>query len=318
MNNATNPEIWLTHNGHFHCDDVFAYAALKMAFKGNDHILVRTRDKEKIANAKIVFDVGGIADEHSNRFDHHQQGAPRREDGTSYSSAGLIWKKYGERAVSADLAESCKEGTEMVTTIAKMIDERIVKMIDLIDNGEDQPSDKRYNSIGLAQIVNDFNPTWDMPPYGENNDYEDHCFKKAVDFVYEFLSNKINQYRAKILAENHVLAAYQNGIDDRILIMDRSMPWNSTAFKHGFNTLFAVYPAQKNGQWMVDTMPIEPGSYSQKKPLPAEWAGLVDNELATVSGIPDAVFVHLKRFCGAAKSKEGAIAMARKALATTD
>jgi uncharacterized UPF0160 family protein len=37
--------------------------------------------------------------------------------------------------------------------------------------------------------------------------------------------------------------------------------------------------------------------------------------LAEASGVEDAVFVHLRRFVGAAKSRDGAVEMARKALA---
>jgi uncharacterized UPF0160 family protein len=69
-----------------------------------------------------------------------------------------------------------------------------------------------------------------------------------------------------------------------------------------------------NGNWMVDAMPPEPGSFAQRLPLPERWAGLRDADLAAASGVPDAVFVHTRRFVGAARSREGAMAMARKAM----
>jgi uncharacterized UPF0160 family protein len=65
---------------------------------------------------------------------------------------------------------------------------------------------------------------------------------------------------------------------------------------------------------MVDTMPPEPGSFAQRLPLPESWAGLDGAALAAASGVADAVFVHLRRFVGAAKSRAGAIEMARLAL----
>ncbi len=70
-----------------------------------------------------------------------------------------------------------------------------------------------------------------------------------------------------------------------------------------------------NGNRMVDTMPPEPESFAQRLPLPEGWAGLQGEEFAAATGVPDAVFVHVRHFMGAAKSREGAIAMARKALA---
>jgi uncharacterized UPF0160 family protein len=65
---------------------------------------------------------------------------------------------------------------------------------------------------------------------------------------------------------------------------------------------------------MVDAMPPEPGSFDQRLPLPAAWAGLRDAELAAVSGVPDAVFVHMRRFVGAVRSREGALTMAQRAI----
>ena len=71
--------------------------ALGLKAVGDDHWLVRTRGKEKIAAADIVFDVGGIHDDATGRFDHHQRGVPVRADGTAddavpLSAAGLVWQ----------------------------------------------------------------------------------------------------------------------------------------------------------------------------------------------------------------------------------
>jgi uncharacterized UPF0160 family protein len=41
---------------------------------------------------------------------------------------------------------------------------------------------------------------------------------------------------------------------------------------------------------------------------------LSEAELGDVSGVADAVFTHLRRFVGAAKTRAGAIAMAQKAI----
>jgi uncharacterized UPF0160 family protein len=66
---------------------------------------------------------------------------------------------------------------------------------------------------------------------------------------------------------------------------------------------------------MVEAMPPEPGSFAQRLSLPEAWAGLEGQALAAVSGVADAVFVHVRRFVGAARSRAGAIEMARLALA---
>jgi uncharacterized UPF0160 family protein len=110
-----------------------------------------------------------------------------------------------------------------------------------------------------------------------------------------------------------VLAAHARSADPRVLELGRKLPWEGPAFAHGLPVLYAVYPVP-NGNWMVDAMPPEPGSFAQRLPLPEAWAGLRDAELAAASGVPDAVFVHARRFVAAARSREGAMAMARKAI----
>ena len=47
---------------------------------------------------------------------------------------------------------------------------------------------------------------------------------------------------------------------------------------------------------------------------PKEWGGLRDEALQRVTGVSDAVFCHTGLFLCGAKSKEGAITLARKAL----
>ena len=110
-----------------------------------------------------------------------------------------------------------------------------------------------------------------------------------------------------------MLAAHGRSADPRILELGRKLPWEGPVHAQGLPVLYAVYPVP-NGNWMVDAMPPEPGSFAQRLPLPEAWAGLRDAELAAACGVPDAVFVHARRFVGAARSREGATAMARRAI----
>ncbi|MBX9635783.1 MAG: MYG1 family protein, partial [Magnetospirillum sp.] len=89
-----------THSGTFHADDVFAYAILKAA-TGGQLELARTRDGEVLAQADVVFDVGGTYDPQARRYDHHMRDKPLRADGAPYSSAGLVWRDFGADAIRA-------------------------------------------------------------------------------------------------------------------------------------------------------------------------------------------------------------------------
>ena len=112
-----------------------------------------------------------------------------------------------------------------------------------------------------------------------------------------------------------VLTAHARSADPRLLELDRKLPWEEPVFAHALPVLYAVYPVP-NGSWMVDAMPPEPGSFAQRLPFPEAWAGLRDADLAAACGVPDAVFVHARRFVAAARSREGAMAMARRAIET--
>jgi uncharacterized UPF0160 family protein len=307
--------LLVTHSGKFHCDEVFAYAVLCLALglrePGRDHTLRRTREAKLIEAGDIVWDVGTIFDAAANRFDHHQRGAPVRPDETPFSSAGLIWQVYGEAAVAALLRPAGAEA--FAAAIAAELDESIVRRIDEIDNGVSSEGPVRRDSLGLAALIGEFNPSWDHPD--ANGAYAgDEAFLEATAFVTAMLQRRVDALRARHAAAAEVVAAHVAGEDPRILVLARGMPWKNVIFSHDLPVLLAVSPAS-NGNWMVDTMPPEPGSFAQRLPLPEAWAGLQADELAAASGVADAVFVHVRRFVGAAKSRAGAVAMAQKAVA---
>ena len=298
----------LTHGGKFHCDDALAYATLRLAFGlsavGHDHWLARTRDKAKIAAADIVFDVGGVYDDALNRFDHHQRGAPvRPDDGVPFSAAGLVWQIHGTSAVRAILGP---EKADAAAAIGKIIDDEVIRRIDMLDNGVGEPG----STLELSSLIEDLNGTWDT---NWDSAAEDAAFIDAADMLRDVLKRRVARAHARLSADALVLEAHARSADPRILELDRGMPWQEPVFSHGLGVLFAVYPVP-GGNWMVGAMPPERHSFAQRLPLPAAWAGLQDEALRAVSGIEDAVFVHAKRFVASARSRAGAMSMATAAI----
>lgn len=314
---APRPTL-VTHSGKFHCDEVFGYVVLCLALglktPGEDHVLIRTRAPEIIESADIVWDVGSVFDPATNRFDHHQIGAPTRPDGTPYSAAGLLWQVYGVRAVAARLAVA--EAESFAALIAAQLDEVLVKRLDEIDNGVSMQGPVQRDSLDLAALVGDFNPSWDSPE-ATGPQAGDKAFLQAAALVSQVLALRVEGARAKLRADSLVMEAYEQGADKRVLVLDTGMPWKNVAFKQALPILFCISPAS-NGNWMIDTMPPEPGSFAQRLPFPAAWAGLQGEELAKISGVADAVFVHVRRFVGAAKSKEGAMSMVKQIFAQSE
>lgn len=280
-----------THNGNFHADDVFSIAALKQIFPNVN--LVRTRDYEEMDKADLVIDVGGVYDADKGRFDHHQKGgAGERENGTPYSSFGLIWQKYG--------VEIC-DGNEKV---AAALDRGLVSTIDAIDCGFVEGV---YDGITLSQTIGMFNPTW------EEDSHVNDCFNEAVSYASRILTRFIASANGGISAKEIVAEAIEKAEDPRIIVLEKYTPWKRTVHKLAEEALYVLYPSQ-TGQWRVQTVPVELGSFEDRKSLPQPWAGLSDKELQDATGIEDAMFCHNGLFIAGAESFESTMKMATMAV----
>ncbi|MCK5664844.1 MAG: MYG1 family protein [Thiotrichaceae bacterium] len=287
MNNKTIA----THNGNFHADDVFSIAALKSIFPSFK--LIRTRNLELIGKSDIVIDVGGEYAPEIDRFDHHQRGgAGERENGIPYSSFGLIWQKYG--------LEICQGNQD----VANAVDTGLVSTIDAIDCGHVEGVSK---GISLSQTISMFNPTW------QEESHFDTCFDEAVDFASRVLTRFIASAKGGISAKKIVAKAIDNADDPRVIVLEKYTPWKRTVHALSEEALYVIYPSQ-TGQWRIQTVPVELGSFEDRKSLPKQWAGLSDNELKEVTGIDDAMFCHNGLFIAGAESFESAIKMASIAL----
>ncbi|MDH5394077.1 MAG: MYG1 family protein [Gammaproteobacteria bacterium] len=286
-----NDKTIVTHNGNFHADDVFSIAACKSIFPGFK--LIRTRDLKLIASADIVIDVGGEYDPDTDRFDHHQRGgAGERENGIPYSSFGLIWQKYG--------LQICQGNQD----VANAVDAGLVSTIDAIDCGHVEGVSK---GISLSQTISMFNPTW------QEESHFDSCFDEAVDFASRVLTRFIASANGGISAKEIVAAAIENAEDARVIVLEKYTPWKRTVHALSEEALYVVYPSQ-TGQWRIQTVPIEPGSFEDRKSLPKQWAGLSDDALKEMTGIDDAMFCHNGCFIAGAESFESTMKMAAMAL----
>jgi uncharacterized UPF0160 family protein len=281
-----------THNANFHADDVFSIAAMKHIF--STFKLVRTRNVALINKADIVIDVGGEYDPDKGRFDHHQRGgAGERENGIPYSSFGLVWQKYG--------LEIC-DGKQ---DLANAVDAGLVSKIDAIDCGYTKGV---YDGISLSQSISMFNPTW------QEASHFDECFDEAVVFASRILTRFIASANGGLSAKKIVAQAIENAEDPRVIVLERYIPWKRTVHALSEDALYVVYPSE-TGQWRIQTVPVEPGSFENKKSLPKPWAGLSDDEFKDETGIDDVMFCHNGLFIAGAESFESAMKMAVIALA---
>jgi uncharacterized UPF0160 family protein len=287
-----------THPGNFHADDVFAVATLGLAEGALD--VVRTRDAELIAAVDVRIDVGGKDDPDTGDFYHHQKGgAGARSNGIRYASFGLVWRRYG-----AQLAGGQEE--------AASIDERLVQGVDANDTGQ-EITETLFDGIrpmSVSGVIAALNPSWDEELTAEQ---EDARFHDAVALATRILEREIAGGRAFARARALVVAAIERAGDPRVIELDRNMPWRELVTTRAPDALYVMYP--KVDGWGAQAVPVEPGAFGNRRDLPADWAGHSGEELAGITGVPDAIFAHPARFYVSAGSRDGILALLQQALA---
>ncbi|HZW22270.1 MYG1 family protein [Noviherbaspirillum sp.] len=310
--------IIATHSGKFHADDVWAVTVLDIVFPGCT--LVRTRDPEQVRAADFAVDVGGIWDPSAGRFDHHQKGfAGTRQSGVLYASAGLVWRTHGARCVSllAQRHTGHVPDDADAQQIAWAIDADLVQYLDMSDNGAARNAPGGY---GLSAIVSGFNPGWlDEQQAGSAEAAEAmrlQQFRRAMTLVADVLVNQVKYRVGTLLALDKVRKArvLEEG---RLLYLDNAaLPWTAIVRNEMPKVLFVLSYGMADDRYMLHTVPANPDTFASRADLPAAWAGLQGEDLAAVTGVEDAVFCHNNLFIAAARSYEGALAMARQALAS--
>lgn len=308
--------IIATHSGKFHADDVWAVTVLDLLFPGAE--LIRTRDAQRIAEADFAVDVGGICEPQTGRFDHHQKGfALARPSGVLYASAGLVWKEYGARCVAllaqahAGLALEEKAAQDM----AFAIDADLVQYLDMSDTGTARNAPGGY---GLSAVVSGYNLTWrDEELAGSAAAAEAlrmRQFRRAMAFIADVLINQVRYRAGSLLALEQVRQAEQLEGGRLLFLKNAALPWSGVVRHEMPNVLFVIGYSMAEQRHLLNTVPATADTFEARKDLPAAWAGLQGEELAAVTGVPDAVFCHNGRFIAAAVSFEGALRLAQLAL----
>ncbi len=292
-----------THNGSFHADEVFACATLSIWADKNGYKLKirRSRDPEIIEKSDIVVDVGMVYDPENGRFDHHQKGgAGTRPNGIPYASFGLVWKHYGE--MICDSAE-----------VASIIDNKLVVPVDAKDNGVTiiksvYPGVEEYSIT--RDIIVAFRKSWK-----DKLSQNDVNFVEILNFAKTILLKEIDSQTALLEGKDMFIKMIEMYGANEITVIDKDVPWEElTATKYP-QIKYMIYPEPETDSWCIETPRDNVYMYETNRVLfPDNWRGLRDEYLVKVSGVKDAIFCHKGGFFAVAKTKEGAIEMAKKSL----
>lgn len=299
------PDFLVTHSGGFHADELLSSVVLTRLFP--QARIVRSRAPEWITPAadRIIYDVGGAYDADARIFDHHQRGAPLRDDGQPFSSFGLIWKHYGRDYLAATGLPDAH-----IETVHSALDGSFVLPIDLMDNGAMSPSVAGpLAGLTLPVLLETLKPVFDEP----DAEALERAFHAALAIARSFLEARIAGSAAKLRAEDIVLKAIGDAGENRVLELPMGMPFRSAVMKSGADhLLFVVHPRDKD--WCVTGIRRTDQGFEQRADLPAAWAGLTHGDLEAACGVEGASFCHNGRFIAAAKTREAALAMAELAV----
>jgi uncharacterized UPF0160 family protein len=294
-------DFLVTHSGGFHADELLSSVVLTRLFPQGS--IVRSRAAEWITPGtdRIIYDVGGAYDAEAGIFDHHQRGAPLREDGNPFSSFGLIWKHYGR-----DYLAALGVPANHVEDVHAKFDTKFVLPVDLMDNGTINPSAAGpLADLTLPSLLETLKPTFDEKDAGA----EDRAFHDALAIARAFVEASIRQSASKLRAEALVLDAITRTGPSQVLELPMGMPFRPAIVKAGADhLLFVVHPRDKD--WCVTGIRRAEDSFALRADLPAGWAGLTNGDLEAATGVAGATFCHNGRFIAAARTREAALALA--------
>lgn len=275
----------IVHDGVFHADDVVAVCLVKFFY--NCHVKVtRTRDEDYINSKRecddvLIVDVGG------GEFDHHQASCKRHPDGTKYCGATLLFEHI------TGSMETPWSGT--------LFYDRILRPIELGDNGVKY--DDPYDYV-LGKYISSFLPEW----YEESS--LDDLFYTVVssvlpwvlklleadsvelmDSIIEelgelYIPRDLKHCKAILSGMKEVQKLYLNSMNKEVVyLINPKLPWRNVLICSDAKLVIFI---ASNGDIMLQTVPVEPDSFTNKIDIPLDifddWKG--------------AHFVHQNKFLG--------------------
>ena len=291
-----------THDGSFHADEVFAIAALRLL--GEPVQVTRTRDRAALDAAELRVDVGFRDDPDHGDFDHHQREfAGARDNGVRYASFGLVWRRFGETICGGD------------AQVAEAVDATLVAPVDANDTGQQLTEGliEGVRPMTLNGVIGGFNARWDE---SLTDAQERARFDAAVDLAQGVLEREIAAAVSGRAAERTVNEAITSAPDPRVVELPVNAPWKRVLVPASPEALYVIYPKRQG--FGLEAVPRELGSFANRRDLPAAWAGREGGDLAAVTGEPDALFCHAKRFLVVARTREAIGRLAALALAESD
>jgi len=271
-----------THDGTFHADEVTACALLILFDCVDRDKIIRTRDRLVLESCEYVCDVGLEYNPEKKLFDHHQA-----EYQGSLSSAGMILLYLHEKG-------------KITKKDYDFFNHNLVMGVDAHDNGKDP---QILGLCSYSNIISSFMPI----AYDESPNVLERAFFDALDFAVGYLTRMWERYQYSFSCRQIVEQAMKSNRE--CLMFEKNIPWLESFFELGGLDHSALYLIMPSGNhWKLRCIP--PSYQDRMKvrvPLPDHWAGLLEDDLKKITGIPGAIFCHKGRFISVWETKEDAL-----------
>jgi uncharacterized UPF0160 family protein len=286
------PHSFGTHSGTFHADEVTACALMILAGRVQEDRIVRSREPQILSRCEYVADVGGVYNPRQKAFDHHQ----------------LDYQ--GDRASAGLILDYLQDQGDFSPALAEHLRRSLIWGVDAVDTGKFHPI---LGMCTFSQVIANFNPI----AYEAAPEEQDRAFHQALEFTMGHVKRLMERFHESIAAQQAVKEAM--AASKTALVFDRAVPWQDAFFELGGEQHPARFVIMPSGpHWKVRAIPPTANDrMGVRQPLPENWAGLLNDELAKVSGIPGAVFCHKGRFISVWETKEAAQAALNKTLEGT-
>lgn len=201
-----------------------------------------------------------------------------------------------------------------------------IEHIDGIDNGvqvfSGEGSLNYQVSTTLSSRVGYLNPGWneDQSADATNTQFQQAMYLTVTEFTDSVLELVHSWLPARDLVEQAVSKRFETHKSGEIVYFPDYCPWKSHLYDIEAKLLipgqikFVLYKDTTGNMTRVQGINVESGSFALRQGLLAEWRGLRDDELSTVSGIAGCTFVHTGGFIGGNRTFEGALEMAVRSL----
>lgn len=300
-----------THNGIFHPDEIMGTAVLLMAQPKDTVVEVkRSRAANDWESAHYVLDVGSVYDPGLGRFDDHQGEFTRTyPNGIKMATAGIVWEYFYNAAINN--VTECAPNDKENQRIRDEVTANLIQLIDAQDHNQLQyeiglrGTDQTIPNYSVSKVISSFNA-------------EANGFGVAIELAANILRNEILSTWKRIQGKKVVKQALEHahfhgsGKGQGVMVLEEFTPWQQLVAEmnseEGIG--YCVY-ADITGQWRVQTVKGKDGE--DIRPLPESWGALQAEALQALTGVSDAVFCHKNLFICGAKSKEGALELAKLA-----